>query len=149
MALKLILGSRDATQLLDTATLSGSIRQCARTLALTTAVQVRFGKTGGNVAYHAYQSFKTGEITPELCHRLGVELARQMWGDGYQVLVATHFNTGTYHNHFVVNSVGLWDGKKFDCNKRAYYRFRELSDKLCAEHCLTVIEKPQNRTPRN
>ena len=113
------------------------------------AVQGRFGKTGGNVAYHAYQSFKTGEVTPELCHRLGVELARQMWGDGYQVLVATHFNTGTYHNHFVVNSVGLWDGKKFDCNKRAYYRFRELSDRLCAEHCLTVIEKPQNRTPRN
>lgn len=113
------------------------------------AVQNRFGKTGGNVAYHAYQSFKTGEVTPELCHRLGVELAQKMWGDGYQVLVATHFNTGTYHNHFVVNSVGLWDGKKFDCGKRAYYRFRELSDKLCAEHGLTVIEKPRNKTPRN
>lgn len=60
----------------------------------------RFGKTGGNVAYHAYQSFKPDEVTPELCHRLGVELAKRMWGDEYQVLVATHFNTGTYHNHF-------------------------------------------------
>ena len=65
------------------------------------AVKERFGKTGGNVAYHAYQSFKPGEVTPELCHRLGVELAKRMWGDEYQVLVATHFNTGTYHNHFV------------------------------------------------
>lgn len=41
-------------------------------------VQVHFGKTSGNVAYHAYQSFKTGEATPEHCHRLGVELAKQM-----------------------------------------------------------------------
>ena len=59
------------------------------------AVQERFGKTSGNVAYHAYQSFKTGEITPELCHKIGVELAKKMWGNDYQVLVATHLNTGT------------------------------------------------------
>lgn len=74
-------------------------------------VQFHFGKTSGNVAYHAYQSFKTGEVTPEQCHRLGVELAKQMWGTDYQVLVATHFNTGTYHNHFVINSVNMWNGK--------------------------------------
>lgn len=41
------------------------------------AVQERFGKTGGNVAYHAYQSFKPGEVTPELCHQMGVELAKK------------------------------------------------------------------------
>lgn len=41
------------------------------------AVQERLGKTGGNVAYHAYQSFKTGEVTPEQCHRLGVELGKR------------------------------------------------------------------------
>jgi len=40
------------------------------------AIKERFGKTGGNVAYHAYQSFKPGEVTPELYHKLGVELAR-------------------------------------------------------------------------
>ena len=47
------------------------------------AVQERFGKTGGNVAYHAYQSFKTGEITPKLCHEIGVKLAKKMWGNEY------------------------------------------------------------------
>ena len=112
------------------------------------AVQQRFDKTTGNVAYHAYQSFKTGEVTPEQCHRLGVELARKMWGDQYQVLVATHFNTGTYHNHFVVNAVGMWDGKKFDCNKGAYWKFRGLSDDLCREEGLTVIKNPIGQTPR-
>ena len=113
------------------------------------SVQERFGKTTGNVAYHAYQSFKTDEVTPELCHRIGVELARKMWGNGYQVLVATHFNTGTYHNHFVVNAVNMWDGIKFNCNEGAYWKFRALSDELCAEHRLTIIKNPQGKTPRS
>ena len=98
------------------------------------AVQEHFDKITGNVAYHAYQSFKPGGVTPELCHRLGMELAQKMWGDRYLVLVATRFNTGTYHNHLVINAVGLWDGKKFDCSKRAYYRLRQISDEICAEH---------------
>ncbi len=113
------------------------------------AVQRHFGKTGGNVAYHGYQSFKTGEVTPELCHQLGVELARRMWGEDYQVLVATHLNTGTYHNHFVVNAVNLWTGKKFDCNRGAYWRLRAISDELCREHGLVVIEHPAGKTPRS
>lgn len=111
-------------------------------------VQERYGKTGGNIAYHAYQSFKTGEVTAEQCHRLGVELAQKMWGDNYQVLVATHFNTGTYHNHFILNAVGLWDGKKYDCSKREYYRMRRLSDEMCAREGLTVIEHPGKRASR-
>lgn len=113
------------------------------------AVQERFGKTGGNVAYHAYQSFKTGEITPELCHEIGVELAKKMWGNEYQVLVATHLNTSTLHNHFVVCSTNMWTGKKFDCNEGAYWKFRALSDKLCEEHNLTVIKNPTGKTPRS
>ena len=110
--------------------------------------QEKFGKCTGNIAYHAYQSFKTGEVSPELAHKIGVQLARKMWGE-YQVLVATHFNTGTYHNHFVVCSVNMFTGKKFNCNKGAYYRFRGLSDELCNENNLTVIKNPKGRTPRN
>lgn len=113
------------------------------------AVQKRFNKVNGNVAYHAYQSFKTGEVTPEQCHKIGVQLAKDMWGTDYQVLVATHFNTGTYHNHFVINSVNMWTGKKFDCNKKAYYKFRNLSDKLCEKEQLTVIKNPSGKTPRS
>lgn len=112
-------------------------------------VQKRFNKVGGNVAYHAYQSFKTGEVSPQEAHQVGVELARKMWGDEYQVLVATHFNTGTYHNHFVVNSVNMWTGKKFNCNKGAYYRLRGLSDEICKEHGLSVVKNPSGKTPRN
>ena len=89
------------------------------------AVQRRFGKAGGNVAYHAYQSFKTGEVTAEECHRIGVETARRLWGNDRQVLVATHFNTGTYHNHFVVNPVNMWTGKKLEAKYEVYYKLRK------------------------
>ena len=58
-----------------------------------TSVKDCFGKTGGNVAYHGYQSFKPGEVTPEQCHELGVKLAQKLWGCRYQVLVATHLDS--------------------------------------------------------
>ncbi len=113
------------------------------------AVQQRFGKEGGNVAYHAYQSFKPGEVTAEQCHRLGVELARNLWGKDYQVLVATHFNTGTYHNHFVINAVNMWTGKKLEAKFGVYYRMRAESDYLCEREGLSVVENPQaHKTPR-
>lgn len=123
---------------------------CKRETALEEMLQVqkRFDKTTRNIAYHAYQSFKTGEVTPELAHKIGVELAEKMWSE-YQVVVATHFNTGTYHNHFVINSVNMFTGKKFDCNKGAYFRFRGLSDKLCEKYSLTVIKNPKGKTPRS
>lgn len=112
------------------------------------STQQHFGKTGGNVAYHCYQSFRPGEVTPEQCHRLGVELARRMWGDRYQVLVATHLDRDHLHNHLVVCSVSFIDGKKFNDNKGAYARFRRLSDEICIGNGLSVIEKPKGKTPR-
>lgn len=54
-----------------------------------TATKKRFGKTGGNVAYHSYQSFQTGEVTPEEAHKIGLETARRMWGKEYEIVVTT------------------------------------------------------------
>lgn len=109
----------------------------------------RFGKEHGVIAHHAYQSFKPGEVTPEQCHQIGVELARRLWGDWYEVLVATHLNTDCCHNHFVLNSVSFVDGRKFNGNRASYYDLREASDELCREYGLSVIEEPSNtKTPR-
>ena len=114
------------------------------------ATQRRFSKTSGNVAYHAYQSFKPGEVSAAECHRIGLETARKLWGDNYQVLVATHFNTGTYHNHFIVNSVGMWDGRKLEAKYETYYKLRAMSDRICAEHGLSVVKDPQrHKTARS
>lgn len=112
------------------------------------SVQKHFGKAGGNVAYHCYQSFRPGEVTAEQCHQLGIELARRIWGDKYQVLVATHLDKDHLHNHLVCCSVSFVDGKKFNDNKGAYGRLRALSDEICLENGLSVIEKPRGKTPR-
>ena len=77
------------------------------------AVKKRFGKEDGTVAYHGYQSFAPGEATPELAHEIGLALAKKLWGEKYQVLVATHLDRENHlHNHFVVNTVSFVDGIK-------------------------------------
>ena len=54
------------------------------------AVKKRFGKEGGIVAFHGYQSFAPGECNPAMAHEIGKKLAEEFWGSQYQVLIATH-----------------------------------------------------------
>ena len=104
------------------------------------AVQKRFGLRGANIAYHGYQSFRAGEVTPEQAHEIGKETARRMWGDRYQVLVTTHLNTDSVHNHMVVNAVSFIDGKKFQNHIRDHQELRKISDRVCLENRLTVLD---------
>ena len=97
------------------------------------------------VCYHGFQSFKHGEVTPEQAHEVGVKLAQKMWGDRFQVIVATHLNTDCLHNHFVVNSVSFTDGKHYHDNKANLRLLRQRSDELCREYALSVIEHPNGR----
>ena len=105
-----------------------------------TATKARFGKHGGNVAYHGYQSFRPGEVTPEECHRIGIRTAREMWGDQYEIVVTTHLNTDSLHNHFIINSVSFKTGRKYENHIRDHIRLREISDRICREHALSVLE---------
>ena len=97
------------------------------------------------VCYHGFQSFKHGEVTPEQAHEVGVRLAQKMWGDRFQVIVATHLNTDCLHNHFVVNSVSFTDGRHYHDNKASLRLLRQRSDELCREYSLSVIEHPSGR----
>lgn len=108
------------------------------------AVKKRFGKEGGTVAYHGYQSFAPGEVAPAIAHQIGVELARRLWGDRYQVVVATHLDKENHlHNHFVLNTVSFVDGIKYHRTAQDYYEMQKTSDALCREYGLSVIENPQ------
>jgi hypothetical protein len=104
------------------------------------SVKARFGKTDGIVAYHGYQAFKPGEVAPEQAHEIGIKLAQRLWGDRFQVVVATHVDKEHIHSHFVVNSVSFIDGKKYHRTKADYAQIRETSDELCCEYGLSVIE---------
>ena len=108
------------------------------------AVKKRFGKEDGTVAYHGYQSFAPGEATPELAHEIGVKLATRLWGDRYQVIVATHLDKENHlHNHFVLNTVSFADGIKYHRTRKDYHEMQAVSDALCREYGLSVIEHPQ------
>lgn len=64
-------------------------------------IKKQFGKQGGIVAIHGYQSFEEEDLSPETAHIIGVRLAGELWGDRFQVLVATHLNTEHVHNHII------------------------------------------------
>ena len=98
---------------------------------------------GGRVCFHGYQSFAAGEVTAEIAHQIGKKLAQRLWGDDFEVVIATHCNTGHYHNHIIVNSVSWRDGHRFHNGPDDYRQMREESDRLCLEYGLSVIESPQ------
>lgn len=109
-------------------------------------VKKRFDKLGGIIAYHGYQSFAADEITPSKAYDIGVELAEELWGDRFQVIVATHLDKDSHiHNHFVINTVSIYGGTKFYRSEKDYQKMREVSDRLCREHGLSVIENPQSK----
>ena len=104
-------------------------------------VKTFYGKENGILAFHAYQSFNEGEVTPEIAHEIGVKLANEMWGDRFQVVVSTHLNTQHIHNHFVINSVSFKDGKKYYSNLTNTALLRKISDEICEEYGLSVLKE--------
>lgn len=108
------------------------------------AVKKRYGKDEGIMAFHGYQSFAPGECTPAMAHEIGVRLAKELWGERFQVLVATHLDKAHHlHNHFVVNSVSFADGKRYHRSNQDYRDMRAISDRLCKGYHLSVIQNPE------
>ena len=100
----------------------------------------RYLKTDGILAFHAYQSFKEGEVSADVAHEIGVRFAEEMFGD-YEVVVATHQNTNHIHNHFIINSVSFMTGKKYNNNRTNLAKLRQISDSLCEEYGLSILDE--------
>lgn len=102
--------------------------------------KTHYHKKNGILLWHGYQSFKPGEVTPEEAHKIGMELAQNLWGEDYEILVCTHLDREHIHNHFVINSVSFRTGKKLDVRWKDMAR---ESDRLCRQYEKSVIENPQ------
>lgn len=89
--------------------------------------------------HHYIQSFAPGEVSAEEAHRIGVEWAREVFGEKHQVMVATHIDRGHIHNHFAVAAYDL-EGKVWHDNMKTLYRCRDISDKIVKAHGLSVIQ---------
>ena len=103
------------------------------------------GKTDGVQYYHIIQSFKPGEVTPELA----LEIAREFAAEhlpGYQAVIGVHVDKEHIHAHTIFNSVNADTGEKYHSNARSYYsQIRAISDRLCREHGLSVVQPSRDK----
>ncbi len=103
------------------------------------AVKQRWNKTDGVQLYHVIQSFRPGELSPELALEIAREFAREHL-PGYQAVIGVHTDREHIHAHIVFNSVNQFTGEKYHSNAQSYYQqIRGISDRLCREHGLSVI----------
>ena len=93
-----------------------------------------FHKEDKTLGYHIIQSFKGNEVSPERANQIGKELAEELWGDKFQVVICTHINKENVHNHLILNSVSFIDGKKYHNGKEDIAFLKEASDNLCFKY---------------
>ena len=99
----------------------------------------RHRQTNGVQYYHLIQSFKPGEITPELALEIAKEFAAEHL-PGYEAVIGVHVDKEHIHVHTIFNSVNADTGEKYHSNAQSYYQqIRAISDCLCREHGLSVI----------
>lgn len=105
----------------------------------------QFHKTDGRQYYHFVQSFdRQDNLSPQEVHAMGLELAQREFPN-FEVLVATHVDTGHFHNHLVVNSVSFQDGKKLHQSTADLQAHRMANDEICAAHGLETLPPPQKQ----
>ena len=98
------------------------------------------------IAYHLRQSFVPGEITPEEANRIGCELAKRFTHGQHAYVVATHADRCHVHSHIIFSAVNLACDRKFRDFLGSGRALGRLSDTLCVENGLLIIEKPQHTT---
>lgn len=104
------------------------------------ATKTAHHKKGGMNFYHYVQSFSPAEsVTAEQVHKIGLAFAEKAW-PGHEALVTTHTDTAHLHNHFVINSVHYENGRKLRQNPGTLTKLRALSDGICQQHGLSVLE---------
>ncbi len=103
------------------------------------------GRTQGNdvIAYHVRQSFRPGEITPEEANRIGVEFANRFLKGNNAFIVCTHIDKSHIHNHIIWNSTTLDCTRKFRNFWGSTRAVRNLSDTICIENHLSIVENPK------
>ena len=107
-----------------------------------------FHKEDKTLGYHIIQSFKGNEVSPKTANLIGKELAEELWGDKYQVIICTHINKENVHNHLILNSVSFIDGKKYHNSNSEIAFMKEASDNLCIKYRLSLVNTPRAEKER-
>lgn len=112
-----------------------------KTASVEFSFLLRQARAGGNTfGRHLIQSFSPEETTPEQAHEIGKRLAKKHLKGEYAFVMTTHVDRNHIHNHFVWCAVNLKTHNRYHSNKRSYHEIQDLSDSLCRENGLSVIE---------
>ena len=103
------------------------------------------GKESPVLAQHLIQSFRKDEVTPELAHQIGKELADRFTEGKHEYIIATHLDKGCIHNHIIFNHISFTDHSCFHSDAKKLRSLRSLNDKICKEHGLSVIDEPKGK----
>lgn len=111
------------------------------------ATEAKGSGRGNRVAYHFIQSFAPDDpLTPEKAHEIGQQFAEKYLKGKYEYVIATHVDKGHIHNHIIFNATSFTNYKKYRYSGDAERdKIRAISDKLCRENNLSVIEKQSGR----
>ena len=107
--------------------------------------QAETGRTAeqGALCYQIRQAFPQGEVTAEEANRIGYETAMRWTKGKYQFFVCTHIDKGHIHNHIYYNSTAHDRSRKFRNFIGSSFALRRLSDRVCLEHSLSIVEHPK------
>jgi Relaxase/Mobilisation nuclease domain len=103
-----------------------------------------FNKTGGVEGHHFIQSFKPGEVSPEKANELGLELVKRMHPKR-EAVVYTHTDKGHIHNHIILNSPSIEDGKKLSVTRKHYFDWQRQNDAICKENGLSIVTEKKKQ----
>lgn len=91
-------------------------------------------------AFHIIQSFKAGECTADVAHKIGLEWVQSAFGKNFQAVICTHTDREHIHNHICLCPYDL-DGIKFNSNKKSLEFIRRISDDICRNYGIGKMEK--------
>ena len=100
---------------------------------------------GDKLAFHLIQSFAPGEVDPDTAHEIGEKLAERLLKGNHSYVIATHTDKHSVHNHIIFCAADNFTHKKYYDNKKNYREIRGLSDALCHEYGLSVIEEKSGK----
>ncbi len=120
----------------------------AEFLLLKSQYQAETGRAveRGALFFQIRQAFPPGEVTPEEANKIGYETAMRWTKGKYQFFVCTHIDKGHIHNHIYYNSTAQDCSRKFHNFIGSSFAVRRLSDRVCIEHELSVIQNPKQHS---
>ncbi len=107
-----------------------------------------YNKLNGRQSIQFTQSFDKNEnITHEEAFAIAQELVQFERFKDFQIAFAVHTDKDHVHTHFIINTVNLETGSKWQQSKKQLEELKQFSDEICSKHGLSIIERDVKKTP--